>query len=428
MVSARYLKWAKFFLKPLLNNRGSIDFDGTDDRIDLTTVTTPTGNAFSFSCWIYPDIINATKYILNANDATATRTFSFMMTVSGSNGLLQFQRLDTTRTVGKIVRTTTQLTQSAWNHVLITDDGVYTTGSSAKIYINGTEASYGLQQNGTLVEATHSGAWQIGARSQDNAVNWDGKITETAYWNAVLSAEEILNLAKSRVKSLPLQIKRSNLLFYLPFDDQPDGTSFDGDILADLSGGGKTGTGNDGANNTGLTAKAEEILSWPDYLIYIDAQSAGGSVTVTPSALSLTLSQPALTVITDRVIALSALSLTLSQPSLTVITDRVIPLAAQALTLSQPALTVVTNGGVTVNLSVQSLSLSQPSLTVIITNPSVTIQISTQSLTLSLMSLVVIADPWAKRADNTASWVNRVDNSASWSKRADNSSDWEQRF
>ena len=45
--------------------------------------------------------------------------------------------------------------------------------------------------------------------------------------------------------------------------NEPDGTSADGDSFLDKSSNANSCTGDDGAGNTGLTALAESVLSYP---------------------------------------------------------------------------------------------------------------------------------------------------------------------
>jgi len=153
-----------------------------------------------------------------------------------------------------------------WYHIGFT----YTRTSVAndpKFYIDGVSV--------TVTEDKHSGKagsadadadFNIGKRGKAGSLDddyFDGQITEVAYWNIIISDDEMALLGKSRMKQIPLQIQPANLKLYLPMDDEPDGTSADGDTFMDLSGNGNNGTGDDGANNTGLTAKAEEVLSYP---------------------------------------------------------------------------------------------------------------------------------------------------------------------
>lgn len=89
----------------------------------------------------------------------------------------------------------------------------------------------------------------------------DAKVEEFAFWNVALSAAEILLLAKSFKKRMPLQIQTSNLMLYLPFDDANIGITFP--EAKDLSGNDRHATP---ANDpTG----AEGILSYPSQIIVV---------------------------------------------------------------------------------------------------------------------------------------------------------------
>ena len=90
---------------------------------------------------------------------------------------------------------------------------------------------------------------------------WSNGTTDDPFLHAKeLSATEMAQIYNSKMRYMPIQISSS--VGYWPLDDQPDGTSFDGDTAVDRSGNGNDGVGNDGANGTGLTAKAEEVLSY----------------------------------------------------------------------------------------------------------------------------------------------------------------------
>jgi hypothetical protein len=94
-------------------------------------------------------------------------------------------------------------------------------------------------------------------------------MTEIAIWQAstVFTTTEIANLASSYTKRIPTQIRLANQIFYLPTDDQEAGSAANGDTVRDLSGNANNGTGDDGANNTGLTWSEEKVLSYPPQVI-----------------------------------------------------------------------------------------------------------------------------------------------------------------
>jgi len=94
---------------------------------------------------------------------------------------------------------------------------------------------------------------------------WDSQYTtailsDARVYNRALAPAEIEALAASRLKYHSIT---NGLVAYWPLDDQPDGTSGNGDTFRDRSGNANHGTGDDGGNNTGLTARAETLLSYP---------------------------------------------------------------------------------------------------------------------------------------------------------------------
>ena len=152
------------------------------------------------------------------------------------------------------------ISTGVWTHVAITFDGS-TTAANVHIYVNGVEVSYQTQTNGGSQTPT-TGNFHLGNRDDGNRPT-DGIIADAVYYDTQLTLEQVNLHYKSQLKYISLQIQLSNLKGYWPLDDQPDGTRFDGDTAVDRSGNGNNGTGNDGGNNTGLTAKAEEILTYP---------------------------------------------------------------------------------------------------------------------------------------------------------------------
>lgn len=93
---------------------------------------------------------------------------------------------------------------------------------------------------------------------------------------------------------------------------------------------------------------------------WIQINSSGGtSVTVTPSAQTLTLTQQSVTVSGEANVLPSAQSLAVALQSPTVSGDASVSVTAQSISLSQHAPTISTGGEITVNVSAFSLSLGQ---------------------------------------------------------------------
>lgn len=102
------------------------------------------------------------------------------------------------------------------------------TGSATTpiVYINGTAQTMTLSS--TLEEgvALPTGRHTIGNDTyyEVGSTNvWNGRISEVAAWNANLTAQQMIQLTKAKVRRLPLQIQNSSLLYYFPMDSVPDG-------------------------------------------------------------------------------------------------------------------------------------------------------------------------------------------------------------
>lgn len=245
-----------------------IDFDGVDDIVNYGDVAAAEPVSFSISAWVYHDSLTTDDTILtkttpNTLDegfllfrddvaAISGRTDTYVNYVEESDGA----------TTCRLEGATNASPSENWTHVV----GTYTEGSSTgmRLYVNGVEDANSPASSASCTGLVNAGNLLIGdTNAPTNLKPFDGKITEVAMWNVVLTQAQVSQLALSRVKRMPLQISPSNLIFYSPLDDQPDGTSFDGDTALDYDATANNGTGDNGANNTGLTAKAEEVLSYP---------------------------------------------------------------------------------------------------------------------------------------------------------------------
>ncbi len=212
---------------------GGVDFDDDDDWLTCGTSDTliPDGSAFTFSAWIYPRSSGAGNYGrvlsrgLSASSAEARISYlatnAIQWTASNSGTNLDIESNDNS------------ITFNTWQHLIITTDGSLT-ATNTHIYINNAEVGYKKQQNGTVGFTDNSGdATRLGNRNNGGVGDRapDTIISEAAIWNEVLSATERALLASSRLKRLPLQISAANLMAYWALDDEPEGTSADGDTF-----------------------------------------------------------------------------------------------------------------------------------------------------------------------------------------------------
>jgi len=209
-----------------------VDFDGTDDFVDGTVSLS---GSFSISMWAFIQSFTVGGAVLSGESVT------WFMQIGGSN------KLQFSNAVG------TAPSLNTWIHLAGTFNS---SDNNNKLYVDGTNTAT------VAISIVSTTDFNIGKRGDGVFLNCI--VTDVAIWTTVLTDAEISLLADSKIKRIPLQIQSSSLVVYLPLDDEEDGSSSDGDTFRDLSGNGNNGTGDDGANNTGLTAKAEEVLSYPN--------------------------------------------------------------------------------------------------------------------------------------------------------------------
>jgi len=250
-------KYLLIFMLLCTSCHAGVDFDGTDDVVSLpaSSVVFNSGNPFSFSCWVYwgRSGSSSLEYLY-----AGSQDWSGVIQINHDWNFIFFSCDGDTEINTESNDDAVPL--NTWSHIVVTWDGSVT-ATNVKFYVNGSLIAHQSNQNGVNL-SSDTGVKYLGNRN-DGARPFDGIINEVALWSAVLSATEITILAKSKVKGIPLQIQPANLVMYLPLDDEADGTSADGDTFVDRSGSGYEGTGVDGGNNTGLTARAEEYLSYP---------------------------------------------------------------------------------------------------------------------------------------------------------------------
>jgi hypothetical protein len=229
----------------------TILLDGIDDFISI-----PDSNDFNFGSgnftivgWIKLDNLIGSKAIYSQTNNDPFNRFIFyafndeLAVFLKAGGVDEFDE-----------KSGSHLTTS-WQHVALRRSG-----NSWDLFVDG-DSKLNFSYSGSVPNLPADvllGKQNLAA----GTVEFSGLFNDFSVWKTDLSDAEINQLYNSRIKYLPLQIKAVNLMAYWPMDDGANGTSADGDTVRDLSGNGNNGTGDDGANNTGLTWQAEGILSY----------------------------------------------------------------------------------------------------------------------------------------------------------------------
>lgn len=224
----------------------AIEFDGVDDFLNCGTDDVVPEDADYSVYWrgkINSLAVDDAVLFFKVGSGVGAEAMGFR--IDAPNGELRFWKEGT---VYLGVITTTQVTVGAEVVIIATVVGG-TAATGVHLYINGTEASYGTQTDGVVLVDSAGGNFQLGCKPvAGDPVN--GIIREAAVFTGILSAGSIATLSQLQTKNVPLSI--AGCIRYFRLDDGEDGTSADGDTIVDATGTANA-TGDNGANNTGLT-------------------------------------------------------------------------------------------------------------------------------------------------------------------------------
>ena len=238
------------------NNRGSISFDGIDDKIQNTVAGVITGYPFSIYCRVRIDSGSGSEMIFSQSTTTSNRKY---ITVTGEVGVgWQFGvRDDLVASPGQNgwASITAGTVDNEWHDIVC----ISKASNDHELYVDG------ILIGTSSVNATFpniSNRIQIGhwVRTASSSFG-ECSVSEVAIWSTDLTADQAKQLS-SGVKGTVKGIASANLVAYYPLDDIPSGQSGDAVTFRDETGNGHDLTGNDGANNTGLTSLAEASMSY----------------------------------------------------------------------------------------------------------------------------------------------------------------------
>ena len=163
-----------------VNLDAALDFDGTDDFVDLNYgngVNTQAG--FSVSAFIKKDSLGTNQMWMGSNNGSDQRFY-----IGIRNDYFAFGYADE----GWALNVGKRITAGDWYHVCVT-----ATSGAQKLYVNGVEITASAK---TVSDAfTLASDLRIGRLGTANNYNWDGKITDVKIFGDVLTAAEVQELA-----------------------------------------------------------------------------------------------------------------------------------------------------------------------------------------------------------------------------------------
>jgi hypothetical protein len=219
----------------------AIDFDGTNEYIDLGTINGDdplalAGTNFTFSLWIKPALTgDVDQKIINKNDGLYGSN-GYCLQIEPT-GIVKLQIDGTIVTQHRVKTDSDAILADIWQHVAITGDG-----SEYKCYINGISVS--IDTNAYISPPASNTGMSIGKYTGLNRA-YKGLLDEVQIWNRALSQEEIRqNMCQRQTGN------ETGLILYYRFDH------VSGTIIKDLSGNGYNGTLTNMADSDWITSGA----------------------------------------------------------------------------------------------------------------------------------------------------------------------------
>tara|TARA_R100001082_G_scaffold107809_1_gene82199 strand:- start:1255 stop:2022 length:768 start_codon:yes stop_codon:yes gene_type:complete len=220
----------------------ALNFDGTDDYVEISDFTYATTGDFTISFWVNRNTSwDENNTGLFAQSANKSNTFYIGTLLTGVNSgrLALFAAVGGSNTID--LRTTDHdMSTNTWYHVAAVVDR--SSASNSKFYIDGEPVSMNTQ---TIADTTTSIDQSANMRIGNNSASasyFRAAFKDFMIHSAALSQKHIKKIfqhkGRKRLLSTP-QIK-NNLELYLPLGDGTEAGS--GSTVYDMSGNGRNGT------------------------------------------------------------------------------------------------------------------------------------------------------------------------------------------
>ena len=172
-------------------NTKSILLDGVDDFVTMgDTLDFERTESFSLSAWIKRGTTGVDDSIVSKMESSGSYRGYFLY-ITNSNKIRFILRNVNTTSNRLFVDSTSTITNTNWNHILVTYDGS-SSGSGVKIYINGVSDT--VTTTGTLsATILNSSPFNIGARNS-NSLFATATIDEVSVFNSELSQSDVTSI------------------------------------------------------------------------------------------------------------------------------------------------------------------------------------------------------------------------------------------
>jgi hypothetical protein len=214
-------------------NKGSFKFNGTSDFIQYPSLLN-LGNVFTINFWIKPTSNTRQTIISNGYPYLANK--GFFLVCPGNSSTDIFLSLGNDQK--QVQSNTGAITTGVVQMVTAVANGV---GGLMKLYVNGIEVSYAVQQNADISLQYDSGIFVTGKRDTNSADYLSSNLYALGIYNRALTATEVLQNYNAQKPKYTNTIVQQGLVLNL---DAGNSYSYGGagTIFYDVSGNGKIGT------------------------------------------------------------------------------------------------------------------------------------------------------------------------------------------
>jgi hypothetical protein len=234
-----------------LTSFADVSFDGTDDLLSTAgSYNLSSFTGLTVSGWAYLTDFSGGKNVILALGSFNTAADITFMLRSNDATAIRWAISDGT-TLNNLTFTTSTQSLNTWYHYLATWDG-----TNASVWWNGILVS--TESSGIVTSLTNTAFTMYIANEGATSTTLAGSLTDVRLWPVKLSDQEIQSLALSRLANIGVRTPSSAW----PLDDCGAGASGNAVGFVDRGGNSRTMTGDNGANDTGLTCQGSQILNY----------------------------------------------------------------------------------------------------------------------------------------------------------------------
>jgi len=170
---------------------GALDFDGTDDFVEVQDGFEPTGTQMTISFWAFQNSLSADRGILTKG--VFTSNWAWIIRVPTINTALRLHFPDATNNTGNIYNEFQGVwAANQWIHITVAYNGNESVNADrVRLYMDGIERTVSVTA-GTLTTSLPDSDQEMDIGRLDGfGSTWNGRLDDLRIWNRTLNAAEI---------------------------------------------------------------------------------------------------------------------------------------------------------------------------------------------------------------------------------------------